>query len=69
MLHLKSVPTTDVETAATPTRSMSALNLAAAIFGIAFAAGWDGLIPPATGTDNSDSTSNTVARISSSGTP
>src|SRR4030095_9085543 len=48
MLNLKNVPTTDVETPATPTRTVKGLNLAAVIFGISLAAGWDGLIPPAT---------------------
>jgi hypothetical protein len=48
MLNLKNVPTTDVETPATPTRTMKRLNPAAVVFGIALAAGWGGLITPAT---------------------
>src|SRR5262245_14907103 len=48
MLNLNNVPTTDVETPATPTRTMKRLNLAAVMLGIALAAGCDGLMPPAT---------------------
>jgi hypothetical protein len=48
MVNLKGVPTTDVETPATPTRTMKRLNLAAAILGIALAAGWDLSMPLAT---------------------
>ena len=48
MVNLKGVPTTDVETPATPTRTMKRLNLAAAILGIALAAGWDWSMPQAT---------------------
>ena len=48
MLNLKHIPATDVETRATPTRTTKRLNLAAVMFGLALAAGWDGLMPPAT---------------------
>jgi hypothetical protein len=48
MVNLKGVPATDVETPATPTRTMKRLNLAAAILGIALAAGWDWSMPQAT---------------------
>jgi hypothetical protein len=48
MVNLTHVQTTDVETPATPTRNMNGLHLAAVIFGIALAAGSDGLRPPAT---------------------
>jgi hypothetical protein len=46
VLNLENAPTIGVETRATPTRAMNGLNLAAVVFGIALAAGWDGLIPP-----------------------
>jgi len=48
MLILTNVQTTDGEIPAAPTRRMNGLHLAAVIFGIALAAGSDGLIPPAT---------------------
>jgi len=48
MLNLKHVPTTDVETPATQTRTVKRLYLAAVMFGSALTAGCDGLIPPAT---------------------
>jgi len=48
MLNLTNVQKTDVETPATATRRMNGLHLAAVIFGIAVAAGWDESIPPAT---------------------
>ena len=48
MLNLTNVKATDMETPATPTRTMNALHLAAVIFGIGLAAGSYGLIPPAT---------------------
>jgi hypothetical protein len=48
MLNLTHVQATDVETPATSTRNMNGLYLAAVIFGIALAAGSDGLPPPST---------------------
>jgi hypothetical protein len=48
MLNLKNVPTIGVETPATPTRTMKRLDLAVVMFCVALAAGWDGLMPPAT---------------------